>query len=185
MTMSLVLIFLGVLCRVVPHPPNAVALGAVALYAGAKLPRRWAWVVPIGAMICSDIYLDWGNNIASPIFSVSRFTIYGTYLAIALLGGLTKRQTEKNSLVALVPLSLAGSLLFFVTTNFAEWIAGPLKLYPITAEGLVACYTAAIPFFQNTVMADLLGVGLLFGLDAFARRVSGARTIKSVELVDA
>jgi len=183
MTTPLVLIVLGTLCRVVPHPPNAVAIGAVALFAGAKLPRRWAWLVPVTSMVLADLVLDWGSN--RSLFEVSRITIYATYVAITFLGLLARRATEKKAPLALVPLSLAASGLFFLTTNFAEWIAGPLKLYPTTWDGLVACYVAAIPFVQNTVMADLAGTALLFGSDALASRLASARKPKTtVELAD-
>jgi hypothetical protein len=41
-------------------------------------------------------------------------------------------------------------------------------MYPLTAGGLVACYVAAIPFFQNTLAGDLFYSGLLFGGFALA-----------------
>lgn len=182
MTTPLVLILLGTLCRVVPHPPNAVALGALALFAGAKLPRRWAWLVPIASMLLADLWLDWGKESA---ITVSRATIYGTYAAIALLlGPLAKRPRGPVAVPALGLLSLSASSLFFLTTNFAEWIAGPLRLYPITPSGLAACYAAAIPFFDNTIAADLAGVVVLFGLDALARRVAEGRRAKVVETAE-
>jgi hypothetical protein len=183
MIMPLVLILLGALCRIVPHPPNAVALGAVALFAGTKLPRRWAWLVPVAAMALADIWLDWGHSDRS-VFSVSRVTIYGTYIAITFLGILARRARGWTAPLSLGALALSASGLFFLTTNFAEWIAGPLKLYPHTWDGLVACYVAAIPFngsnfFANTVLADLSGVAILFGLDYAARRVAAGSLLKS------
>jgi hypothetical protein len=36
-------------------------------------------------------------------------------------------------------------------------------LYPQTPAGLVACYVAAIPFFQNTLLSNLFYSALLFG----------------------
>ena len=183
MTTPLVLIVLGALCRIVPHPPNAVALGAVALFAGAKLPRRWAWLVPVAAMILADLILDRGTN--RGMFEVSRLTIYGTYIAITFLGLLARRATEKKAAFALVPISLAASGLFFLTTNFAVWIGGQFRMYPMTWDGLVACYVAAIPFFGNTAIADMSGVVVLFGFDAIARRVAEGRKPKpSVELAE-
>jgi len=50
-------------------------------------------------------------------------------------------------------------------TNFGVWISG--LTYPKTWEGLLACYTAAIPFFWNTLAGDLFYVGVLFGAFAF------------------
>ena len=49
MTTAVLLTLFGALSRLLPHPPNAVALGAVALYAGARLPRRFAFAVPFAA----------------------------------------------------------------------------------------------------------------------------------------
>src|SRR5262249_44214892 len=73
----------------------------------------------------------------------------------------------------LAGLSIAGSVLFFIVTNFANWIQ--FDTYPHTPVGLALCYTAAVPWFWNTLAADLLGTGFLFGLDALARRRIGAR----------
>jgi hypothetical protein len=72
------------------------------------------------------------------------------------------------------PLTIAGaafasSILFFVLTNFGMWLFS--GLYPLTLEGLVACYVAAIPFFQNTVAGDLFFTALLFGGFALAERL--------------
>lgn len=176
MMMSFLLIALVTVCRIVPHEWNLVAVGAVALFAGARLPRRWAWAVPIAAMALSDVIIDWGHA-DRPALTVSRVTIYGTYVAIAFLGLLARRAKGWSAPLSLGALSLAGSALFFLTTNFAEWVAGPLPLYPQTWAGLRDCYVAAIPFFDKTITADLAGTALLFGLDALARRVAAGRTL--------
>ena len=62
MTTAVLLVLLGALSRLLPHPPNFVALGALALYSGARLPRRWAWAVPLAAMALSDFFLDFGTG---------------------------------------------------------------------------------------------------------------------------
>ena len=188
MLTSFFLVVLVVVGRLVEHSWNFVPVGAVALYAGARLPRRWAWAVPIVGMILSDLVIDWGQA-DRPALSVSRLTIYGTFAAIALLGLLARRARGWSAPASLAALSVAGSGLFFLTTNFAEWAAGPLTLYPMTLAGLEACYVAAIPFFGKTLGADLLGTGLLFGADALVRHVAaGRRSTKpavKVDLLDA
>ena len=68
----------------------------------------------------------------------------------------------------LIGFSVGASVLFFLTSNFAEWLGDPL--YPKTAAGLALCFAAAVPFFWNTLAADLLGTATLFGLDALSRR---------------
>ena len=61
--LSLFLIAVGAIYRLVPHPVNAVPMGALALFAGASLPRRWAWIVPVAAMGLSDLVLLWPRSV--------------------------------------------------------------------------------------------------------------------------
>jgi len=37
-------------------------------------------------------------------------------------------------------------------------------MYPKTLSGLAACYVAALPFFRNSLVAEMLTSSLLFGL---------------------
>jgi hypothetical protein len=64
--------------------------------------------------------------------------------------------------------ALAGSVLFFVLTNFGVWAIG--DIYPKTLAGLSACYIAAIPFFRGTLEGDLLYTLVLFGGFALLER---------------
>ena len=57
--------------------------------------------------------------------------------------------------------SLAGSVLFFLVTNFSAWIGS--TMYPQNAAGLMAAYIAGIPFFQGTLLGTLFYSALLFG----------------------
>ena len=59
----------------------------------------------------------------------------------------------KNSLISIVSHSVFSSILFFILTNFGVWIMGG---YSYTFNGLVLCYTMAIPFFINTLAGTLL-----------------------------
>lgn len=51
-------------------------------------------------------------------------------------------------------------------TNFGNW----LLYYPHAVEGFAACYVAAIPFFQNTLLGDAVFAVILFGGLAVAER---------------
>ncbi len=170
MTTAVLLVLFGALSRLLPHPPNFVALGALALYAGARLPRRWAIEVPLAALALSDFVLDAGTGRA--VFSGVRLTIYATFAVIALAGRLARAQAGT---LRLGGLSAGASAVFFVTSNFAEWLGNPV--YPKTGAGLALCYAAAIPFFWNTLAADLLGTTALFGLDALSRRQRALRRV--------
>lgn len=161
--LALSLIALGALSRMVPHPPNATAIGALALFAGARLPRRWAFAVPLGAMLLTDLIID--GQLTRSSFSAVRLSIYGSYAMIVALGTLNRGRT---SFIRPATTSAAGALLFFVATNLAVWATS--GMYPATAAGLGMCFLAALPFFGNTLAADLGGTAVLFGGEAFLLR---------------
>ena len=162
MATAVLLILLGALSRLVPHPPNAVALGALALYAGARLPRGAAFFVPIAAMALSDFCLDLGTGRAA--FTPVRVADYAVFLGIVLLGRSAARMARALGLAALSGLASIG---FFLASNCAVWLAsGP---YPKSPAGLLLCLAAGIPFFWNALGADLVGTAVLFGLDGLAR----------------
>jgi hypothetical protein len=147
------LILLAVVGRLIPHPDNFTPIMAVALFAGASLPSRIAYVVPLAALVASDLLLgyplDW-----------MALVVYGCLLASVGIGQwlATRRTLTKTGLAA-----IAGSLVFYLVTNFAVWADSP-GLYSHTVDGLVQCYVMAIPFFRNSLAGDLFWTALLFGL---------------------
>lgn len=155
---ALIIAILGAaIFRLVPHPPNFSPVAAMALFGGAYLPRRWmGFVAPLGALLLSDLVLGFYSGM--PI-------VYGSVALIVVMGWLlaSKRSPARVGLV-----TFAGSVLFYLLTNFGVWASG--TLYPKTAEGLLACYVAALPFFQNSVAGDLFFAALLFGGFALAER---------------
>jgi vitamin B12 transporter len=180
MTTAVLLTLFGALSRLLPHPPNAVALGAVALYAGARLPRRLAFAVPLLAMALSDLVIDWGTG--RPALTPIRAAVYGCFALTVLLGRIAAARAGAVGLARLVLLATGSAVFFFAATNFANWLQ--FDTYPHTAAGLAICYLAAIPWFWNTLAADLAGTAVLFGLDALARRVP-RRTRQTAALVGA
>ncbi len=178
---------------------NFVPAGAIALYAGARLPKRWSWAVPVVAMILSDIALEYVHP--WPYAQLTRWTVYLTLAATTFLGMVSKRpktallvpglgvaddhdvvmvcKRPKTPLWVLPVLSLSASGLFFVTSNLATWAEG--QLYPLTFQGLVQCYLAALPFLKNTILADLLGTALLFSLGPVFERAGRAYRVRSSE----
>ncbi|MFN2634120.1 MAG: TonB-dependent receptor domain-containing protein [Thermoanaerobaculia bacterium] len=177
MTIAVLLTLLGALSRLLPHPPNAVALGAIALYAGARLPRGRAFVVPVLALALSDLVLDLGTGreAITPI----RAAVYGCFLLTVLAGRLAASAAGPLRLAALAG---GSAVFFFLATNFANWLQ--FDTYPRTLAGLALCYIAAIPWFWNTLLADLAGTAMLFGLDALSRRgaVRAVRTAAVLSL---
>lgn len=145
-------IFLGALLRVIPHPANFVPIGAVALFGGVYLKKRYALFLPLAAMLISDIFIGFDSL-------QSRLLIYGSFLLIGLIGLWVR--THKN-IFTIAGGSLLGSSLFFLITNLV--FLYPAKMYPHTWAGQIASYTNALPFFRNTLLGDLFYVSILFGV---------------------
>ena len=142
------LLFFGVilaLSRIIPHPPNFTPILASAIMAPMLIKDRlFGIAVPIVAMFISDLIIG---------FYSYQFVIYSSILVIALVAHMRKNY------VRLGIMAVGGSVWFFITTNFAEWIIW--DYYPKTIEGLITCYTLAIPFFKNTLISTCLFTGLL------------------------
>src|SRR5215831_20776184 len=134
------MVFGAAASRLLPHPPNLTPIAAMALFGGAYFAdKRLAFLVPLAALLLSDIVMGLYNQI--PV-------VYGSFALIVCLGfWLQKRRTWLRVASA----TLVSSVLFFITTNFAVWAFG--SLYPKTMKGLLACYVAAIPFFRHTLLA--------------------------------
>ncbi|MDR3619095.1 MAG: hypothetical protein P4L85_07070 [Paludisphaera borealis] len=187
MLKAIALIAVTILYRLSPHPWNLVPMGAVSLYAGAKLPLRWAWTVPIAALVLSDMMIDFGlggayfaNHLVAEYHIYSRIAVYGAFALTTLIGPLANRPKVGPALLPV--LSLAASGLLFLTSNFAVWAEG--LLYPMNLSGLLACYVAAIPFFDKTLLADLIGTAVLFSLGALVSHVYTLVAARRYSLAD-
>ena len=154
-TLPYALIAAAILLRLAPHPPNFQPMDALALFGGAILPGWWGFAVPLGAVALSDAVLGF--------YGVGMVWVYASYILIVVLGRLALR---RRSVMGIAGTAVASAVLFYIVTNFGEW-TGPL--YPHTLAGLVASYTAAIPFFRNTVLSDLAYSLALFGIYDAAR----------------
>ena len=172
------LIFVAALSRLLPHPPNFSPVEAIALFGGAYFASRaWALAVPLLALLVSDLVLGamLGDTYASYLGGVSFWSVYACIALSTVLGFGLRGKVDGPRLLGY---SLAGSVLFFVVTNFAAWFASPF--YPQTGAGLMAAFVAGIPFFQWTVLGTLGYSALLFGGFALLRRrlpVLAAQTV--------
>jgi len=154
-----ILVLLAAFSRLMPHIPNVTPIAAMALFGGAYFAnKKIAFIVPLVAMFLSDIVLRF--TAGYELFTSMRVVLYGTFAAITLIGlQLRGRFNGPRTLIA----SLLASGFFFITTNFAVWALGQGLVFPLTTQGLLACYEVAIPFFRNTLLGDLMFVAVLFG----------------------
>jgi hypothetical protein len=150
------LVVLGALIRVTQHW-NFAPVGALSLFAGARL-RGWkAWALPVALMAITDPLVG-GYSKATPL-------VYASLLINVWIG---TRLRNSESPLFIGSASLVGSIQFFLVTNFA-WLAAS-TMYPHTLGGVLACYSAGVPFFWRTVASDLFYTGVFFGLHAWLSR---------------
>jgi hypothetical protein len=144
------MIAFAALTRLLPHPPNFTAVTALALFAGAQFAdRRMAFFVPLAALFATDLVLGLHSGM---------LFVYGCVAAMVLMGRFVG---PRSAPLRVAGAAFAGSVLFFIVTNFGVWAMS--GLYEKSLAGLTTCYIAAIPFFQNTLAGDLFFAALLFG----------------------
>ena len=154
---TFLLILLAALSRLLPHPMNFAPISALALFGGVYLDKKHTFIVPLAAMLISDYFLGFYPEI---------LWIYGSFALVGLVG-LWLRSHRGIGQTALA--TLAGSIIFFIVTNFGVWITGQVSYTP-DAAGLIQCYAAAIPFFRNTLLGDIVYVSSLFGIYELCKR---------------
>lgn len=135
--------------RLVPHPPNFSPIAAIALFGGASFEsKRAAFLVPLAGLFLSDLVL--GFHVITPV-------VYGSFALIVCIGFWVRR---RRSVGRIAGAAVVGAVLFFILSNFGVWAI--CHLYPKTPDGLAECYVAAIPFFSNSLLSNLLYSALLF-----------------------
>jgi len=154
---------LGAVARLLPHPPNFAPVGATSLFAGARLPRWQAYLVPLVALAVTD-------PILSPFYGFQPYSKYllFSYLSVLISVWLGRRLRNTESVSRIAAVTVVNSIQFFLITNFGSWLW--FQAYPRTAAGLASCYISAIPFFGWTLSSDILYTAVLFGLYAWLRR---------------
>ena len=143
------LILILAFARLIPHPPNFTPIIAVALISGYFFKNiNLSLLILLVAMLLSDLFIGFYENM---IF------VYASLLLITFVfHKISKKINFKNLLVY----SFAGSLIFFILSNFGVWILGSPGLdnlpYDKNLNGLIECYILAIPFFGNTFLSTLI-----------------------------
>ena len=132
--------------RFIPHPPNFTSLLALSFYVPALLGIRYLPVLVIGFII-TDLVIGFHGVIL--------FT-WGSVILIGLGSNFFAR-TILNRIFG----SLIGAGLFFIITNFGIWTLGS---YTYTFQGLLLCYTLAIPFFTYSLISTFIFSGVIEGI---------------------
>ena len=145
--LSLILIL--AFARLIPHPWNFTPVIAVAILSGYFFKNIYlSFSILLISMLIADVFLGFYENM---IF---------VYISLLLIAFVFFKISKKINFKNLFIYSFAGSLIFFVISNFGVWILGSPGVdnlpYDKNLNGLIECYILAIPFFGNTFLSTLI-----------------------------
>ena len=140
---SLIIFLSLAVSRFIPHPPNFTSLLALSFYVPALFGLRFLPALLIG-FILTDLFIGFHD--------VTFFT-WGSVILI----GLGSKFFTKN-IYNRISGSLLGACLFFIITNFGVWSLGS---YGYSLNGIITCYTLALPFFAYSLISTFIFSGII------------------------
>lgn len=143
------LLVVASLSRLLPHAPNFTAVGAMALLAGSLLGARQGMLLSVVVLFLTDLALG---------FHSTMVFVYAGMALVALMGSYVQKPSSQK--IKFFGFIGAGSLSFFLITNFGVWLVD--GFYPMTFEGLLTSYTMGLPFLKNQLMGDVFFSLVLF-----------------------
>ena len=132
--------------RLIPHPPNFTSLIALSFYIPIFFGINFIPAV-LFCFILSDIIIGFHSTL---IFTWGSVVLIGI-IAKSFNNGIKKRFFGVFS----------SCCIFFIVSNFGVWSLG---MYGYSLNGLILCYTMAIPFFGNTIISTLIYSGIFEAL---------------------
>ena len=143
------LILILAFARLIPHPPNFTPIIAVALVSGYFFKNiNLSLLILLVAMLLSDLFIGFYENM---IF---------VYASLLLITFIFHKISNKINFKNLFFYGFAGSIIFFIVSNFGVWALGSPGVFDVAYEknlsGLIECYILAIPFFGNTFLSTLI-----------------------------
>lgn len=157
-------VLVAVAVRFMPHPWSFTPVAAALLFFGARGSRKQIWI-PFALLAVSDVVLT--KLVYHFPFYWDNYVTWAWYAAILWLG---TNLRDKVSPVRVIGAALASSTSFFLISNFTTWAS--MDMYPKTREGLMACYAAALPFYNRSVEGDLLFTCAMFATPVLIHMLS-------------
>ena len=188
---SILIIFLlslvaAALYRLIPDKPEGFAPQmAMALLGGALIKdKKWAFILPVLSLFISDVAFElmYNAGLTSKLgFYDGQWVIYLAFILITCFGFLMKRVNILNVAI----FSIAGSVFFFLITNYITWEVGQGFGRPHTFAGLLQCYSDGILFYRqfglikgfdaNFILGDVIWAFIMFGLYFLLTKVFAER----------
>jgi hypothetical protein len=118
---------------------------ALALFSGAKIKNNWlAAITPLIGMFLADLYFQFFTTTPG-FYGWCQVLNYASIVAVVYLGSFIKQPNT----IRLFGFSIGGALLFWVLSNFGVWLSSPEHGYSLNLQGLITCFTNAIPFLKS------------------------------------
>jgi len=156
-----------VIMRLIPHPWNFTPIGALFLFSGFYLPKKWIWL-PLASLAISDVIIgsyQWQVMMA----------VYGTY-AITMFAS---RSIRGHDISNVLMMSIGSALLFFFITNFSHWMW--FGGYSHDLSGLAQAYVAGIPFFRNSLLGYAFYSCVFFAIkEIISIKINAVNVIKGI-----
>lgn len=123
-------------------------VAVVSFFSGILLGGYYTFMVPVGIMLITDFY--YGNNYIF-LFTWSGFALIG------LLGYRAKKAKKGINSARIMGIGMGSVLVYDLWTNFGCW----LGWYPHSIDGLIMCYTLALPFTFWHLLSTAIAIPLI------------------------
>ena len=124
--------------RLIPHPPNFTSLVALSFYIPILFGINYIFFVLL-SFVLTDLIIGFHQVL---FFTWSSVIVIG-FIANYFRFSVSKRFSG----------SLLSAIIFFLITNFGVWLSG---YYGYSFNGLIECYTLALPFFAYTLISTII-----------------------------
>jgi hypothetical protein len=156
-------------------PPNFSAVSGFVLCAGAFIPGRMGWLLPLVTMVATDVGLNFYYQIAKgwEVWTWGALlSHFGNYLGYFVLWGAGRFLKARAGVGKLVAGGLLGTILFYLITNTLSWLFNPWgnPEYTKDVHGWIVALTtgagkwdATWTFFLRSLTSSALFTALFAG----------------------
>ena len=155
--MVYLMIVLAILARFIPHIFAFSPVYGALLLGGARLRKRDSIWFPVLLLGLSDFVLT--NLIYHLRTGWYEFIQMAAFASIAMFGWLLR---SRFTLLRFSAACIGGPTAFYLISNFGVWVG--FHTYPLTWNGLIACYVAGLPLYGRSLVSTILFAGILFGV---------------------
>ena len=139
----IIMLSLLILSRMITEIPNFTATIALIIFTGYLIRNKLLSVfIILLSQVISDLYIG--------IYSSMVF-VYGAYIIIGLISPIVMNKLSAKSVLTA---SLISPSIFYIISNFGVWAIG--LTYTMDLQGLISCYVAGIPFFDETLLSTII-----------------------------